>query len=189
MKRKENFKLPPGWPVRDGTKTRLGKLGLVIALFLFLAMSVVVWAVDKPVQKAAKESLALDSAASLPAAKAQVPYELDWYSFNSGGASYGTSATRHLGYSIGQSVAGFGTSGSNQLGTGFWHGGCVNIRGDMNGDAIHTSPDVVLMLNCVFLGTGNCEICFADLSCDGSLTSSDVVLLLNLVFLGTPPPC
>jgi hypothetical protein len=59
----------------------------------------------------------------LPLAKpALTPYNLDWKSFNSGGASFGTSATRHLGYSVGQSVAGEGSSGSNNLGIGFWYG-------------------------------------------------------------------
>jgi hypothetical protein len=62
-------------------------------------------------------------------------------------------------------------------------------RGDMNLDGSLTSSDIVLILNCTFLGTGNCDNCFADVNCDGVLTSSDVVLELNRVFLGlTAPP-
>jgi hypothetical protein len=61
---------------------------------------------------------------------------------------------------------------------------CANIKGDLNGDGIYTSSDVVLILNCVFLGLGSCDLCFADVNCDGVLTSSDVVLELNRVFLG-----
>ncbi len=63
------------------------------------------------------------------------------------------------------------------------------VKGDMNADTLPTSADVVLLLNCTFLGTGNCALCFADVNCDGVLTSSDVVLELNHVFLGlTAPP-
>lgn len=62
-------------------------------------------------------------------------------------------------------------------------------RGDMDGDGNLTVSDVVFMLNCVFLGSGLCNLRFADLNCDGNLTSSDVILELNAVFLGTPFPC
>jgi hypothetical protein len=67
--------------------------------------------------------------------------------------------------------------------------GCTATKGDMNGDGSPTSADVVLHLNCTFLGTGNCDVCFSDMNCDGNLTSADVVIELNYVFLGTPPPC
>lgn len=60
-------------------------------------------------------------------------------------------------------------------------------RGDMNSDGNFTTSDVVLMLNCAFLGVGICNLCFADLNCDGFLTPSDVVNELNLVFLGQQP--
>ncbi len=62
-------------------------------------------------------------------------------------------------------------------------------KGDLDGDGLLTSTDVVLMLNCVFLGLGNCAVSFADLDCEGELTSTDVVMLLNAVFLGTPIVC
>ncbi len=66
---------------------------------------------------------------------------------------------------------------------------CPGVKGDMNADAALTSADVVLLLNCTFLGTGSCNLCFADVNCDGSLTSADVVLELNAAFLGqTDPP-
>ncbi len=63
---------------------------------------------------------------------------------------------------------------------------CVTSKADLNLDGSVTSSDVVLMLNCAFLGTGSCGLCFADLDCDGALTSSDVVQELNYAFLGTP---
>jgi len=62
-------------------------------------------------------------------------------------------------------------------------------RGDLNGDLTLTAADVVLELNCVFLGTGDCGLCFADANCDGILTSADVVLELNGVFLGASLAC
>jgi len=62
-------------------------------------------------------------------------------------------------------------------------------KGDMDGDGNLTSADVVLMLNCAFLGLGTCDPCFADLDCDGVLTATDVVIELNLVFLGVLTNC
>jgi hypothetical protein len=62
---------------------------------------------------------------------------------------------------------------------------CAFAKGDMNGDAVLTSPDVVLLTNCTFLGTGSCDLCFSDVNCDAILSSTDVVLEINRVFLGT----
>jgi len=66
---------------------------------------------------------------------------------------------------------------------------CPAARGDMNGDGMLTSPDVVLLLNCAFLGEGVCYSCYSDVNCDGVLTPADVVLELNKVFLGIEFPC
>jgi hypothetical protein len=66
-------------------------------------------------------------------------------------------------------------------------------RGDLNGDGLLSSADVVLLLNLVFLDsqapTGG--LFAADLDCSGAPDSPDVVLLLNAAFLGdpAPPPC
>jgi cysteine-rich repeat protein len=62
---------------------------------------------------------------------------------------------------------------------------CANTVGDLNGDAIYTSSDVVQLTNCAFLGLGICDLCFTDVNRDVSLTSSDVVLEINRAFLGT----
>lgn len=67
--------------------------------------------------------------------------------------------------------------------------GQAALKGDLDFDQQLTPADIVLELNCVFMGTGNCFLETADLNCDGLLTSSDVVLHLNLVFMGQPPPC
>lgn len=62
-------------------------------------------------------------------------------------------------------------------------------KGDLNQDGSLTPADVVLELNCVFLGSGNCASCLTDNNCDGTLSPADVVNELNLVFLDINPPC
>jgi hypothetical protein len=62
-------------------------------------------------------------------------------------------------------------------------------KGDFNFDLLLSPADVVLGLNCVFLGTGDCPLAAADVNCDSGLSPADIVLLLNAVFLGLPFPC
>ncbi len=66
---------------------------------------------------------------------------------------------------------------------------CMAAKGDMDADGGLTATDVVLMLNCIFLEQGNCNLCFADVSCNGILNAVDVVVLLNAAFLGIPLDC
>ncbi len=64
------------------------------------------------------------------------------------------------------------------------------LRGDLNFDGALSSADVVLQLNCVFLGTpppAGSPAC--DFNCTGSATPADISLLLAAVFLGTSFPC
>lgn len=64
------------------------------------------------------------------------------------------------------------------------------LPGDLNGDAAATPPDVVLLLNAVFVGTClPAPFRAGDLSCDGMLSPSDIVVLLNVVFLGASGVC
>jgi|GEM_PF-3116038 len=179
MKRKENHQMP-GWPVRDGTFSRWGKLGLLLLILTVLLSTTVAWGKTQQTQSdqyittsnRPSEGMVINRLAKpqpvyyspdflstkkpsnweqlLPLAKpALTPYNLDWTSFNSSGASFGTSATRHLGYSVGQSVVGEGSSGSNNLGIGFWHGtgpACVvtcPLGGIAEGEACYLpGPDV-----------------------------------------------
>ncbi len=62
-------------------------------------------------------------------------------------------------------------------------------KGDMDDNNLVDATDVVLMLNCVFLGEGDCDPSFADMNCDTLVDASDMVELLNLVFLGVPATC
>ena len=63
------------------------------------------------------------------------------------------------------------------------------LKGDLNGSLDLSPADVVLMLNCVFLGTGDCDLSFSDVNCDEQLSPSDVVLELRAVFLDEDYPC
>jgi hypothetical protein len=128
-------------------------------------------------------------------------FQLNWLSINGGGAISASSPSYQLGLSVGQSVAGAASSPSYQMGIGFWYGAaagapvCAAAKGDMNGVGGITPADAVLMLNCVFLGSGtgtvggDCNLCYSDLNCLGGLTPADAVIQLNYVFLGTPLPC
>ncbi|HXF49655.1 MAG TPA: NosD domain-containing protein [Verrucomicrobiae bacterium] len=66
---------------------------------------------------------------------------------------------------------------------------CSAEKGDLNVSGGLSPADVVLMLNCVFLGTGSCDLCFADVNCSGGLSPADVVIELNMVFLGAGAGC
>lgn len=63
------------------------------------------------------------------------------------------------------------------------------IRGDINGDFLLTTADVVTLLNIVFLGTPPPTFPEHDMNCDGLATAADVVLLLNYIFLDVALPC
>ena len=61
--------------------------------------------------------------------------------------------------------------------------------GDLNFDSILSPADVVLALNCIFSGTGDCPPDILDANCDASVTPADIVSILNAVFGGEPFPC
>ena len=64
------------------------------------------------------------------------------------------------------------------------------MLGDLNLDSQHTSADVVLELNKVFLDEPfPAALQIGDSNCDNLFTPADVVLLLNRVFMGAPFPC
>jgi len=128
-------------------------------------------------------------------------FQLNWLSINGGGAINASSTNYQLGLSVGQSVAGFATSSSYQMGIGFWYGAasgapaCGAAKGDLNGVGGLSPADAILMLNCAFLlngaGTvgGDCNLCYTDMNCVGGLTPADVIIEMNYVFLAIAPPC
>lgn len=63
----------------------------------------------------------------------------------------------------------------------------VNPRGDFDADGQLAPSDAVSLLNCVFVGTGNCSPpCRSDVNCDGGASPADAVLQLRAVFLAEP---
>lgn len=152
-----------------------------------------------PKQKAASQPSTANISPQTRPASPQA-YQLNWLSINGGGAITASSPSYQLGLSVGQSVAGAASSPSYQMGIGFWFGAagapaCAAAKGDMNGVGGLTASDVVLMLNCVFIGNGagtvggDCNLCYADMNCSGGLSASDVVIELNYIFQGVPLPC
>ncbi|MGE5692434.1 MAG: SBBP repeat-containing protein [Candidatus Zixiibacteriota bacterium] len=63
------------------------------------------------------------------------------------------------------------------------------LKGDLDENGVLALDDVVSLLNCVFLGEGNCSPKFADVNCDASLSPADVVVLLLTFFALATPPC
>jgi PKD repeat protein len=64
------------------------------------------------------------------------------------------------------------------------------LDGEMNGDCIINSADVVYLINYLFKAGLEpvCELS-EDVNCDGIVNSADVVYLINYLFKGGPPPC
>lgn len=63
-------------------------------------------------------------------------------------------------------------------------------KGDIDGDGAITSLDVILLINCVFAGSGDCKYHgSSDVNCDGHLSPIDMVLELRALFLNIPFPC
>lgn len=56
---------------------------------------------------------------------------------------------------------------------------CAAARLDLKENNVLEMADVVLLMNCAFLGKGNCK---------GTYTAADVVALLNAIFSGIPLP-
>jgi len=64
------------------------------------------------------------------------------------------------------------------------------IRGDVNGDGIINSADIVYLINYLFKDGPEPDPLWAgDCNCDGVINSADVVYLINYLFKGGPPPC
>ena len=64
------------------------------------------------------------------------------------------------------------------------------LYGDVNGDEVINSADVVYLINYLFKGGPPPEPLEAgDVNCDGIINSADVVYLINYLFKGGPPPC
>jgi len=67
----------------------------------------------------------------------------------------------------------------------------IAAPGDANADAIHTSADIIYMVNYVFKSGTAPAPCpaVADVNCDASVTSADVISMVNFVFKSADSPC
>jgi hypothetical protein len=67
----------------------------------------------------------------------------------------------------------------------------IAVTGDVNGDNLVTSADIIWMVNHIFKGGAPPMPCPAagDVNCDGVLNSADIIVLVNFVFKSGPPPC
>ena len=64
-----------------------------------------------------------------------------------------------------------------------------SICGDVNGDGVINSADVVYLINYLFKdGPAPDPLEAGDVNCDGMVNSADVVHLINYLFKGGPPP-
>jgi hypothetical protein len=131
---------------------------------------------------------------------ASAAYQINWSSINAGGAIQASSASYKMGLSVGQSVAGSGSSANYKAGIGFWYGAggggggvvcAITTTGDVNLTGTLTSADIIFLVNFVFKGGATPSPCEAagDVNCNGTVTSSDIIYLVNHVFKGGAAPC
>lgn len=67
----------------------------------------------------------------------------------------------------------------------------VSVPGDVNGDTLVTSSDIIRLVNYVFKSGAPPQPSTeaGDINCSGQVTSADIINLVNYVFKGGPPPC
>jgi hypothetical protein len=66
----------------------------------------------------------------------------------------------------------------------------IGFRGDANSDGVVNIPDIVYLINYLFIGGPGPEPWQAgDVNCDETVNANDVVYLINYLFIGGPPPC
>lgn len=67
----------------------------------------------------------------------------------------------------------------------------ISLTGDVNGDALLTSADIISLVNYVFKGgpaPQPIELA-GDIDCSGAVTSGDIIGMVNHVFKSGPAPC
>ncbi len=100
-----------------------------------------------------------------------------------GGGQFGVMTVTDFGDSV--RVQWSGRNHLNQERVGYTFIVCApQHKGDLNLDGNFTASDVVLQVECIFTGIGNCTSCILDVNCDGNLSGSDVVSEIYRVFQG-----
>ena len=156
----------------------------VVLTALAAAVMIAASAPEKPERNATEsgdarssEAFAANRARDMQvAASASANFQVDWYSINSGGETDATSAGYRSGMSIGQPVAGEGSSANYRMGVGFWPGAtaacAVALTGDVNLSESLTSADIIYLVNFVFKSQAAPLPCEAagDVNCSGGVT-------------------
>ncbi len=67
---------------------------------------------------------------------------------------------------------------------------CIYKPGDFNGDGKVYLPDLILIVQCIFIYDCClvCPSCLTDINADGRWTVADIVYLVNYIFRGGPAP-
>jgi len=123
-------------------------------------------------------------------------FNIPWLSINAGGDITMTSTNFGMKASVGQSVIGYATSDSFQMGIGFWYGsggasGCVAKPGDANASNTYTLGDIISNVNYIFNKPGCVPtplcwlsnlLCRGDWNGVGGVSLGDIVQSVNYIF-------
>ncbi len=116
--------------------------------------------------------------------------QIKWQTVAAGGTTLGTSSGYRLSCTVGQTVAGFGQSGSYRLSQGFQQNfGPTCKCGDADGNGFFSISDPVRLINYIFAGgAAPNPICRGDANGSGTVNISDAVFIINYIFAGGPAP-
>jgi hypothetical protein len=119
------------------------------------------------------------------AAPAWGQFELDWFTFDGGGAMNVTGGTFKLSGTIGQPDAGLMSGGIFRLTGGFWAGvgGSPVCTGDMNCDGVINFADINPLV-AILSGGSPCNFANADCNGDGKIDFKDINAFVALLSSG-----
>ena len=184
--------------------TRMTKATIPLALTGLLVLLGA--AAEKPGRQVKQDAVTPRSAETelttkvLPEAQAgptaAAAYSVDWYVISSGGIQGATSTNWSLDATVGQPLAGTGSSTNYTLEVGFWYGegtaACaIALTGDADNSGDIKLSDVIVLVNYVLKAGADPVPCPAagDVTCDGEVKLSDVIYLVNYVLKAGTAPC
>lgn len=105
-------------------------------------------------------------------------YDLSWYTFDGGGATFSTGGDFELGGTIGQPDAGVLSGGGFELVGGFWGGAGISFAQcqpcDTNCDGSINGQDIVGFVAALQGRANPCSSCVGDANLDGSVNGQDI---------------
>ncbi len=118
--------------------------------------------------------------------------KIDWEVVASGGNESGTSSGYQISGTVGQAAVGFGTSGSYQIGSGFWQptdSTACSLCGDADASGLFSISDAVFLITYIFGGgPAPYPLCRGDADGNDLISISDAVYLIDYIFDGGPAP-